>query len=203
MTETMPDIMKDIHDIRGPVMAGLDPALLETAAWACAGIILAALLVLLLRRYLKNRSAVPPAELVASIPAFDRACSQLDRLVRGPFHDPKRLYYDLGHTLKAYIGETLKVHCLEMTTLELSKALKPMALPGSLKQEILEFQEVCDPFRYAPVTPSSEQMQKDLNRARALVKRVEEYSHPTGEPGEGTAVPVAPSRLPVPGGETP
>lgn len=167
-------MMEDIHDIRPPVMAGLDPALVATALYVCAGLLLVGLVVLAVRHFRRRRRPEPRVTTPVQPCPYDAALKSLDRLAAGPVHDTKAFYFELGRTVKAYVGATHGFNCLELTTQELGRRIKEIpAIPGALKSEIIRFQDVCDPFRYAPLAPDPARIQKDLTRGRALVEAVE------------------------------
>lgn len=168
-------MMDDIHDIRPPVMVGMDPVLVKTAVWTVGGLVLVILVFLAVRYLLKRRKAKTTAmPVLPEIPPYETAIGALDRLATGPVHDAKIFYFDLGRIIKTYVGATYGFNCLEMTTQELGRRLKGISdLPGSLKSEITLFQDLCDPFRYAPLIPDQNQVNQDLIRGRNLVLAVE------------------------------
>ncbi len=165
--------MQDIHGIRPPVMVGTDPALVKLAL--IVGGVAAVLLILFLavRYFLKKRNKTDIPELIPSVPPYDRALEELDRMAATPVSDPRAFYFQLGRTVKAYMAQVFDSNCLEMTTPELSRTVKGLDLPRDLSRNIIGFQEVCDPFRYAPENPCADQVKTDLARARALVQEIE------------------------------
>ena len=166
--------MQDIHGIRPPVMVGVDPAAVKLALIISAAAAALLILFLVIRRILKKRNPKDIPELIPAVPAYDRAVKALDRMAAAPVPDPRAFYFRLGRTVKAYMGEVFCSHCLEMTTPELVRTVKRLDLPRELTHEITRFQEVCDPFRYAPQDPSGDQVTSDLARAKALVENIEE-----------------------------
>ena len=169
--------MQDIHDIQPPVMTGLDPELVKIGLWSGAGILVVLLIFFAVRYFLKNRkkrsSDAPKFDL---IPPYDAAVKALGRLETGGRSDAKSFYFELGHIVKAYIGGTFGINCLEMTSQELSRAVKAIEiLPNALKSDIAGFQDRCDPIRYAPLTAGSalEPAQTDLEFAKELIEQME------------------------------
>ncbi|WDP92804.1 MAG: hypothetical protein HUN04_25015 [Desulfobacter sp.] len=172
-------MMEDIHDIRPPVMVGMDPALIRMGLWVAAGLAAAALIFILVRRLLKKKKSKSELTAIPVIPPYEIALGALERLgtassehsVKGA----KSFYFELGRILKRYLGATWDFNGLEMTTQELGKQLKSVTdLPGPLKSEISLFQDICDPFRYAPdLVPDRARMDKDLGRGRELIESVE------------------------------
>lgn len=178
--------MQDIHGIRPPVMTGLDPALVKMGLAAGAVLLVLAVMFFTVRYFLNKRKKGAIPELVPGIPPYDQALGELDRMARNPVRDLKAFYFQLGRVVKAYMGGVFGVSCLEMTTQELIRTVRGLPLSRELKQEIARFQEICDPFRYAPVAPSREQALVDLDRAKHLVERVETELTPEN-PGQGDA----------------
>ena len=174
--------MQDIHDIRPPVMAGTDPALVKLLLIAAAVLLGIALAVLLVRILKKRGKPGPVPEVIPTIAPLDRAMADLDRLAEkrelDPGLDPRAFYFKLARIVKRYMGEVFGANCLEMTTPELIRTVKGLDLPQGLKRETALFQELSDPFRYAPVAPSSEQLQADLDRARSLVAQMAKETSP-------------------------
>ncbi|MCG8687068.1 MAG: hypothetical protein MI892_19460 [Desulfobacterales bacterium] len=170
-------MMQDIHDIRPPVMTGIDPAVLKTGLWVCAGVLLAVLVVLAIRFFLKKRKKkAAPAVSIPLIPAYETASKSLNQLGENPGEDAKSFYFELGRIVKTYISGTFGLNCLEMTSQELARAVKQIkVIPSDLKSDINRFQDHCDPFRYAPLqmTPDRQVIQKDLDLARSLVQQME------------------------------
>ena len=178
--------MQDIHDIRPPVMTGLDPDQV-TLLILVAVVLLGIALVMLVIRMIKKRNKKGPApEVISVIAPLDRAMADLDRLseqrVLDPATDARAFYFELARIVKTYMGERFGTNCLEMTTPELVRAVKTLDLSQGLKREIALFQELSDPFRYAPTPPSAEQLESDLTRARSLVLEIDRETVP--EQGE-------------------
>jgi len=168
-------MIKDIHDIRPPMMVGMDPDLLKTLVLAGGGLALVILILLAVRYVLKHRRGKLPAAATLPEPVpYEDALAALDRLATGPVHDAKAFYFDLGRILKTYVGARYGFNCLEMTTQEMGKRIRAVNdLPGPLKSEITMFQDLCDPFRYAPLIPDQDQINQDLATGRGLISAVE------------------------------
>ncbi len=171
-------MIKDIHGIRPPVMVGMDPTLLKTGILLGAVLVLVVLLVLMIRYFMKRRkNKVLGVGEPGQISPYDSAIRALDHLATGSLHDVKAFYFDLGRIVKTYLGAAYGFNCLEMTTQELGRKVRGIGeLPGSLKSEIILFQNICDPFRYAPLCPDQEQVNKDLARGRDLILAMETAS---------------------------
>ncbi len=211
--------MKDIHDIRPPVMAGLDPDLVRYGLWALAG--LAALLVLawLARRLWKQRGGKGEETMVPQIPPIEAALAALEALKQNP-STSRAFYFQLSGILKAYLGDRLLFHAREMTTPELARALGNTPLPPNLANRISQFQKHCDPLRYAPEPDAAiataptigdgkfnnpSDLTADLARVEALVKEVDAALTPVDSHGADAAgdadfpdIPRTPAETPLP-----
>ncbi len=171
--------MTDIHDIRPPVMVGMDPAVVKLCVYIGVGVLAVALIVFVIRRVLKRQKQGPARPGIPMLSAYDTAIAALDRLGQASMVDSvqgaKQFYFELGHIIKQYLGATRGFNCLEMTTQELGKQLKAVNdLPGSLKSDVVQFQDICDPFRYAPdLAPEKNRMDRDLSTGRALIKAMD------------------------------
>jgi hypothetical protein len=168
-------MITEIHDIRPPVMVGMDPAVIRLGVWIGAGLLVLALVIWLVRYLLKSRKKATQVQAIPHIPPFDAAIRSLDRLSTTPIQDAKVFYFDLSHIVKSYIGGRVGINCLEMTTQELTRTMQGVSqIPPSLKKEIFLFQDLCDPFRYGPIHPDPSRVETDLARARDLITAMEE-----------------------------
>jgi hypothetical protein len=182
--------MQDIHDIHPPVMVGMSPDIIRMLALAAAVLAIAALVFLLVRRYLRSRKPGVMEGEAIPVPPFETAMKALDRLGVTLPADPKAFYFDLSALFKAYIGETFQIHASQMTTRELTRALRHTDMDRDLVTRISRFQSLSDPFRYAPVSPDPARMTADLDLVRQLIRAVEQDRSPdTPETGEQEAAP--------------
>ena len=166
--------MEDIHGIRPPVMVGMDPAHIKLTLALTAGLLALVILVMVIRYFWKKRKNIKNIEALPIICPYEKALGQLDRLTTGPVHDAKAFYFSLGHVVKEYMGRTYGFNCLELTTQELNKTLRNINMTGQLVVRVSKFQDLCDPYRYAPLTPGADQVETDLSRARDLIMAMEE-----------------------------
>lgn len=173
--------MEDIHGIRPPVMVGMDPAHVKLVMALAAGLLVLVVLVMVIQYFWKKRKKGEEIQALPLIPPYEQALGQLDRLTTGPVHDAKAFYFSLGHVVKEYMGRTYGFNCLELTTQELVKTLRSIKIPGRLVVQVSGFQDLCDPYRYAPLTPGADQVEKDLSRARDLIMAME--ADKIAEPG--------------------
>ncbi|MCA1786394.1 MAG: DUF4381 family protein, partial [Desulfobacteraceae bacterium] len=166
--------MQDIHDIHPPVMVGMSPDLIRMLALAAAVLAIAALVFLLVRRYIRSKKSGVREGKAVLVPPFETAMKALDRLGMTLPADSKAFYFDLSALFKSYIGETFHIHASQMTTRELAKALRHTDMDRDLVTRISQFQSLSDPFRYAPVSPDPARMTADLDLVRQLIRAVEQ-----------------------------
>lgn len=170
--------MKELHDIRPPVMAGMDPSWIM-AAWIAGAVILLILAVWIFRKKFRKHEKTAPEELSLGHPLqdpFASAISALDTLEEKASHttDMKKLYFTLGDIMKTYIGTVHNTRAREMTTQELAASLKTLSMDRPLGIKVARFQEECDPFRYAPEhTDMAHKISTDMAQARRLIQAME------------------------------
>lgn len=173
-------MLEDIHDIRPPVMTGLDPGLVRGMLWGTGVLVLCALIVLLIRYWRKRRkNKTQEAQALPLLSAYETAVRDLERCVADFGHDAKIYYFELGRIVKAYVSGTFQINCSEMTSQEMARAVKSLHFPDTgLKTELIRFQDQCDPIRYMPldaqVPLDAGRMQQDLTLAGSLVARIEQ-----------------------------
>lgn len=165
--------MQDIHDIRPPVMVGLDPALLKLALIIGAGILVLLVLLFIARLYWKKKSPAQDLSNSALIPPYDEALKALSRLSLMPIHDGRAFYFDLGGLLKRYIGRSHGCSASEMTTPELIRGLRSTSMDDALVRRVSHFFTSSDPFRYSPLMPGPDLVKKDLEGVKKLINDME------------------------------
>lgn len=178
--------MQELHDIRPPVMVGMDPFWI-TAAWIAGAIFLLALaLWFFLRKFWKRKKAAQEKLSLAQPlqDPFTSAINTLDALEEKVSlgAESKKLYFALGDIMKTYIGKTHNTSAREMTTQELAASLKTVSLERQLAAQVIRFQQECDPFRYAPEhtnihTDISHRIYNDISQARQLIQAMEKDRH--------------------------
>jgi hypothetical protein len=173
-------MLEDIHDIRPPVMTGMDPGLVRALLWSAGAIVLCALIFLIIRYWLKHRKKkTQNAQALPLLSPYETATRDLEQCMAGFSHDAKIFYFELSRILKAYVSGTFKINCSEMTSQEMARAFKCLDFPDTgLKTQLIQFQDQCDPIRYMPLdaqgTLDSGRMQQDLALAGNLVARIEQ-----------------------------
>ncbi len=170
--------MQGLHDIRPPVMVGMDPFWIR-AAWIAGAICLLGLVLWILLKKIWKKKQNSQEKLSLGQPLHDplvSAMEALDDLEKNvsPGTDAKNLYFALGDIMKTYIGKTYNTGAREMTTQELAAGLKSVSMERRLAAQVIRFQEECDPFRYAPEhTDMSHEIAKDISQARSLIQAME------------------------------
>ncbi|WP_022668142.1 hypothetical protein [Desulfospira joergensenii] len=173
--------MQDIHEIKPPVMVGMDPALIKILVIAAGCLLLAALLFYLFKRFWKSSGSKADDLLPSPIPPYEEAVKALDRLANQEAKDLKFFYFELGALFKAYVGRSYQIHASEMTTQELARQLRSTAMDRNLVTGVVKFQEHSDPFRYGPVLPEPGRTRQDIETARQLIEAIEQDLNKTRE----------------------
>ncbi len=173
-------MLEDIHDIRPPVMTGMDPGLVRGLLWGAGTIVLCALIALIIRYWLKKRkNKTHEAQALPLLSPYETAARDLEQCMVDFGHDAKIFYFELGRIVKTYVSGTFQINCSEMTSQEMARAVKSLKyLDTGLKTELIQFQDQCDPIRYMPLgaqgTLDAGRMEQDLALAGSLVARIEQ-----------------------------
>ncbi|WP_321415491.1 hypothetical protein [uncultured Desulfobacter sp.] len=173
-------MLEDIHDIRPPVMTGMDPGLVRALLWGAGAIVVCALVFLIIRYWLKKRkNRTQPVQSLALLTPYETAVRDLEQCMEGFGHDAKIFYFEVSRILKAYISGTFQINCSEMTSQEMARAVKDLDFTDTgLKTQLIQFQDQCDPIRYMPLEAQGAldagRMQQDLALAGSLVARIEQ-----------------------------
>lgn len=173
-------MLEDIHDIRPPVMTGLDPGLIRGLFWGAGAMVLCVLMVLVVRYWLKKRkNRTQEALALPLFSPYETAVRDMEQCVADFASDAKTFYFELGRIVKAYVSGTFQINCSKMTSQEMARAVKNVKILGSgLKTELIRFQNQCDPIRYMPLDAldnlDAGRMRQDLSLAGSLVARMEQ-----------------------------
>lgn len=173
-------MLEDIHDIRPPVMTGMDPGLVRGLLWGAGALVLCALIALIIRYWLKKRkNKTHEAQALPLLFPYETAARDLEQCMADFGHDAKIFYFELGRIVKTYVSGTFQINCSEMTSQEMARAVKSLKyLDTGLKTELIQFQDQCDPIRYMPLdaqgTLDAGRMEQDLALAGSLVARIEQ-----------------------------
>jgi len=173
-------MLEDIHAIRPPVMIGMDPDLVRGLLWGSGAILLCALIVLIIRYWLKKRrNKTQTALALPLLSSYETAVRDLEQCMANFDHDAKIFYFELSRILKAYVSGSFQINCSEMTSQEMARAVKGLDfLDIRLKTELIQFQDQCDPIRYMPLDAQDAldagRMQQDLTLTGSLVARIEQ-----------------------------
>jgi len=178
--------MKDIHEIRPPVLFGFDPQFFKILLMVSGGILVLVLLFFLIKKYLKKRKHITdPKYLPEPIPPYDAALKELDLLLQRQMLDPRLFYFDLTAVLRKYIGSSFGINAIEMTSQEFVRGLNSLDVERNLKKEIAGFQNYCDPFKYAGVIPPKDRAGQDLSLIKKIIQKIEkDLIKVTGKPEE-------------------
>ena len=143
-----PTSMTDIHDIKPPVVWGVDPLLLKTgillvlALLACSG---GLWLFFRWRRSIKKDSI---QTLVPELSPEDCAYKALDEIKGRMQSDPRDYYFKLSEIIRGYIKRRFDIEALEMTTEELLPRISGLDLDNRIKMELKDFIRETDPVKF-------------------------------------------------------
>ena len=166
--------MQDIHPIRPPVEVGLDPAIFTMTALILAGILAAAVLFFLIKKFIRRRKDTRlPTGLPRTLHPYDSAMKTLENLEEQGAGDPRAVYFALTLVLRKYIGGSFGSHASEMTTQEFNRYVGSLEIDKSMKAGISEFNAFSDPVKYAGMTPEPDRVRKDQARVRDLIVQIE------------------------------
>ena len=165
--------MQDIHDIRPPVMVGMDPFFLRAVLMVLALVLLGGV-AFLVYRYLRQRQQGADSNLLMlPMPLAPRAAAMnaLSRLEDSMESNPRDYYFRLTEIIKRFMGRHFNIKAPEMTTQELIAVLRDLKLDRELFSEIRDFMLFSDMIKYAGQAPSFSMMNKHLALARTFVTR--------------------------------
>ena len=166
--------MQEFHDIRPPVPVGLDPMAVKILLILLGALFLALLLFFLIQKWWKKRKGARDIEAVPlPLSPFEEAAKALDTLSQRPMDDPRLFYFDLTLVIRRYLGRSFGFNAVEMTSEELIREMGRLHLEKKVKQEIVQFQALSDPFKYAGVLPEKAMVIKDLDLVREIVSKIE------------------------------
>ena len=174
--------MQDIHEIKPPILVGMDPALAKILAIAAVCLVLAGALFFLFRKFWKRKRSGKEEIPAPPVPPYEEALKGLESLASRRDEDPKVFYFELGALLKIYISRSHAIHATEMTTQELARQLRTTAMDRNLVTRVVRFQDITDPFRYGPVIGDPGRTRQDLEEARQLIESLEQDLEKTREP---------------------
>ncbi|MFC1813383.1 DUF4381 family protein [Thermodesulfobacteriota bacterium] len=159
--------MTDIHDIKPPEKAGVDPVL-----FYC--LLLGALLLVLLfvGFYFWKKRGKKAAELdIAPLPPDVAALRFLDELATEENSDEKAFYFRLSAILRHYIRGRYHINAPEMTTEEFLPRVEQLGLHVGLQQPLRELFRSTDPIKFARVPAGEAKMKSDLIFVKEFVEQ--------------------------------
>ena len=167
--------MQGFHDIRPPVPVGLDPMTIKLLLILLGILLLAGILFLLIRKWRKNRKGIKDIQaVVLPLSPFEEASKELDSLAQKSMDDPRLFYFDLTLVLKRYMGRTFGFNAVEMTSEEVIREMTRLRLEQAVRKEIVQFQALSDPYKYAGVLPEPTLVKKDMDLVRRILLKIEE-----------------------------
>jgi hypothetical protein len=177
-----------LADVRGPA-----PVAIGRAFWVALGaalVLAAALVAWLVRR--RRRKEAPLAVAVPQLPPDTEALRALDALAAAgllPRGEYRSFYIRLAAVAKRYLERRLGAPVLEMTTAETLAFLRGHAHGGELLPVMRDVAEAADRIKFAKGQGLSQEAERHLAAARALVPALEARLRPApAEPaGEGKA----------------
>jgi len=166
--------MQDIHTIRPPVQVGFDPMIFKITLMVLGGIILLTLLFFLIKKWWKKRNKPQDLKFLPKpMPPFETAIKDLKLLSQQNMNFPRLFYFDLTAVLRKYMGRSYHINAMEMTSREFIKGINTLGLGREIKKDIVQFQKLSDPFKYAGIDPQKEEVKKDLVFMEKLIRKIE------------------------------
>ena len=157
-------MVNDIRDIKPPMVI---PSGLAWLWWTLGALVLAAVLLLAWRYFLKRVTrdvAAPP------VPAHIRARQMLERALAF-IVEPKQFCTMVSNTARVYLEERFNFHAPERTTEEFLRELKTTDLLNSEQKESLgKFLESCDLVKFAKYEPTETELRGLHSSALRLVE---------------------------------
>jgi hypothetical protein len=87
--------------------------------------------------------------------------------------EPRIFYFDLTAILRKYIGGRFSFNAIEMTSQEFVKSISLIELNKHLKQDLISFQKISDPFKYAGHVPEIIKVKEDLAFVKKIIDQIE------------------------------
>jgi hypothetical protein len=166
------DVLKDVREPPGPEVppAGAAPARNRWLPAVSAAAVAAALLAAAAVRW-RRRGVEPP------LPPDRRALRELDRLAGlagSPAHDAEWFFTQLADVVRRYLAERLGLPALQRTTAEFLRAAAGAAPLAGQVDRLRELLELCDVAKFAGVGAGPAERGRAVERARSLVRRLED-----------------------------
>jgi len=105
---------------------------------------------------------------------YEAALRQLDLLLRKNMDEPRIFYFDLTAILRKYIGGCFGFNAIEMTSQEFVKSINLIELDKQLKKDLIHFQKISDPFKYAGHVPEVIKVKEDLAFVKKIIDQIED-----------------------------
>ncbi len=136
-----------------------------------AGVVLGALLLYLVRRWMRRPKAVLPPP--PPRPPWELALERLDEVRHAGLLETARFgdYFDrVNDALRAYLGARYGFDGIESTTDEILGLMKDAPLAGVPLPVIAEFLKTCDLVKFANMTPSEDECKDALGAGERIVR---------------------------------
>ena len=171
--------MDDIRDVKAPVDLPPDYHWL----WFALAVLLVALLVFFLVRFLKKKQQTNGAPTVV-LPAWEIALQHLNELsskgliAKGEF---KEYYFLLSNILRHYIENRFNIRAPEMTTEEfLNKVKEGHTISSEYKITLKSFMNEGDMVKFAKYVPSTEDAQRGFDLVLKFIMDTKETAVEAG-----------------------
>lgn len=179
----------NLKDIKSILSA---PVTLAELKWYIIGIILFALLVFLLIKYLRKRKPKPQPRTIwqkPEVPAHVAAIGSLENLKAKKLWQQgkvKEYHIELTDILRHYVEKRFNVGAMEMTTSEIMTALQSKKDLGENREDLQMMLQLADLVKFAKYSPSPIENENSMDKAFEFVRKtkteVQEPQKP--EPGK-------------------
>ncbi|MBA3029619.1 MAG: DUF4381 domain-containing protein [Desulfobacteraceae bacterium] len=163
--------LTDIHDIRDPLLWGVNPLWKHYGLWILAGILVLCGLIWafwLWRRWRNNSLEIET--IVPELSPEDWAKQQLDQLLVIMEVHPKAYYFGLSEVLRGYLAKRFGLEALEMTSEELIPRLVELKLDPEWTRQTKSFLVQSDLVKFAGAATSTQGMETHDQWVRRFVE---------------------------------
>ncbi|MBU4318678.1 MAG: DUF4381 domain-containing protein [Proteobacteria bacterium] len=163
--------LTDIHDIRPPLMWGMNPLWEQYGLFILAGILVLCGLIWAFWQWRRWRNKTLEIETIfPELAPEDWARQQLDHLRGLMDTHPKAYYFGLSEILRGYLEKRFSLEALEMTSEELIPRLVDLKLDPEWTRQTKAFLLQSDLVKFAGVAISSQGMETHDQWVRKFVE---------------------------------